>query len=160
MQLSGTYFTDLPRSCAPLEGRRGPVAEAFEAKRRAAEHARESLEELFPEAREAGVASFRCKYVDGAGAKHCGVLFVTEAGLRFAGDDSLVRETIPFLSVASVQDLGRPPHIHVFTADRGLHQFTEIEKPASAAQRWPHAAALHCIDTTWRSAVRVPCTAA
>ncbi|KAJ9442817.1 hypothetical protein DIPPA_32956 [Diplonema papillatum] len=108
------------------------------------------------------LALFKTKYIDGKSETVRGFLLVTDSNLRFAAEvGSDVRETIPYKQIASVEEVGKPPRINVYTVSQQVYQFTEIQHgQLDMEDVSPSAAAFNWIDHLWRQATAVPNPAA
>eukprot|EP00659_Diplonema_papillatum_P005459 gene5459-8313_t len=122
---------------------------------------RKRLEACFPGAADTAMSTFTCEYLDGKLETHPGLLFVTSSAIRFAADDGELKEVIPHKSVCSLQTIGKPERLIVYTVDRKAYQFVGIKMGHKCMEdSSPHAAAVNWIDHMWREATQVPNPAA
>ncbi|KAJ9442827.1 hypothetical protein DIPPA_32954 [Diplonema papillatum] len=130
--------------------------------RKADEATHKKYKQLFPSPLDEPLALFKCTYIDGKAQSSTGFLFVTDSNLRYAGDMAdPIRETIPWKTIASVEDVGKPARINVYTVERKVYQFTGIKTAKKGIEdESPHADALNWIDHMWRSTGTAPNPAA
>ncbi|KAJ9454456.1 hypothetical protein DIPPA_18873 [Diplonema papillatum] len=129
--------------------------------RRDEEHNQHRFLVLFPSDRDYVRAAYKCKYTNGQSDTIDGIVFLSNSHIRFAGNEDGTREMAAWKNVVSLEGIGKPPRINVYTADKHVLQFAMFEAMDHALEDGPtHLCAMNWMDHLWRETASVPHSAA